>query len=54
MYFEDHPPPHFHAIYGGHEAQVSIETLRILEGSVPNRVVALVREWAELHVEELQ
>jgi hypothetical protein len=54
MYFEDHPPPHFHAIYGGHEAQVSIETLRILEGSVPNRVVALVREWAALHVEELQ
>ena len=22
MYFDDHPPPHFHARYGEHEAQV--------------------------------
>jgi uncharacterized protein DUF4160 len=22
MYFVDHPPPHFHAVYGEHEANV--------------------------------
>ncbi len=27
MYFGDHPPPHFHAIYGGHKAVIDIETL---------------------------
>ena len=26
MYFRDHPPPHFHARYGEHEAKFSIET----------------------------
>jgi len=25
MYYRDHEPPHFHAIYGEHEAQVVIE-----------------------------
>ena len=29
MYFGDHPPPHFHAIYGGHKAVVDIETLAL-------------------------
>ena len=26
MYYRDHAPPHFHAIYGEHEATVNIET----------------------------
>jgi len=26
MYFDEHNPPHFHAIYGGNEAQVGIES----------------------------
>ncbi|MDE0235896.1 MAG: DUF4160 domain-containing protein [bacterium] len=25
MYYGDHPPPHFHAKYGGHEAVVDID-----------------------------
>lgn len=32
MYFNDHAPPHFHAVYGEHEAVIAIETLLILEG----------------------
>ena len=31
MYFNDHPPPHFHAIYGEYEAVIAIESLRVLE-----------------------
>ena len=26
MYFNDHVPPHFHAIYAGDEATINIET----------------------------
>jgi hypothetical protein len=25
MFVRDHPPPHFHAVYGEHEAIVAIE-----------------------------
>jgi len=35
MYFDDHPPPHFHAIYGNNEIQVSIEPIAILNGKLP-------------------
>ena len=27
MYFDDHPPPHFHAIYGNEEMQISIDPI---------------------------
>ncbi|MBI4729036.1 MAG: DUF4160 domain-containing protein [Acidobacteria bacterium] len=53
MYFNDHAPPHFHAIYGEREAKLSIETSEILEGSLPRRAGGLVREWASLHSGEL-
>ena len=45
MYFEDHSPPHFHAIYAGHEAFVSIATGDILEGNLPKNAARLVKEW---------
>lgn len=54
LYYDDHGPPHFHARYAGHEATFAIETLRLLEGSLPARVRALVVEWASLHQDELR
>lgn len=54
MYFNDHSPPHFHARYAEHEVQVSIHDGTILTGSLPRRAATLVREWAELHRDELQ
>lgn len=30
MYFDDHLPAHFHAVYGGDEAVIGIETLAVL------------------------
>jgi hypothetical protein len=54
MYFDDHRPAHFHAIYGEHEAHFAIDTLAILEGRLPQRAVAFVLEWANLHREELR
>jgi hypothetical protein len=35
MFWEDHSPPHFHAIYGNHEALVDIRTSELIAGSLP-------------------
>ena len=53
MFFEDHAPPHFHAVYGNYEAAFSIHSLKMLEGNLPPRVKGLVVEWASLHQEQL-
>jgi hypothetical protein len=42
MYWDDHPPPHFHALYGEHEAQYAITTLDVINGVLPRRAHALV------------
>ena len=52
MYYRDHAPPHFHAIYGEHEATVNIGTGE-LNGSLPSRALSHVQEWRELHKDEL-
>jgi hypothetical protein len=52
-YWQEHPPPHFHALYAEYEAQIDIRTLGIIEGSLPRRALALVLEWAEEHRAEL-
>jgi hypothetical protein len=54
MYYDDHPPPHFHAIYGDYEAKIAIETLDLIEGKLPRRALGLVLDWAELHQQELR
>ncbi len=54
MYFGDHAPPHFHAEYGDKEALIDIGTLSAFAGWLPPRASSLVREWAELHQDELR
>lgn len=46
MYVRDHPPPHFHAIYGEHEAFVAIGTGEVIDGALPRAAARLVKEWA--------
>nr|VFK01198.1 MAG: protein of unknown function (DUF4160) [Candidatus Kentron sp. H]VFK02283.1 MAG: protein of unknown function (DUF4160) [Candidatus Kentron sp. H]VFK05391.1 MAG: protein of unknown function (DUF4160) [Candidatus Kentron sp. H] len=46
LFFGDHPPPHFHAVYGEHIGLFDIETLEIIEGDLPKRAEKLVLEWA--------
>lgn len=53
MYWSDHEPPHFHAIYSGDEALVRIHDGAFLAGSLPRTAARLVREWAELRRDEL-
>lgn len=40
MFFADHEPPHFHAEYGGSEAQFGIEDLALLRGKLPPGLAA--------------
>ena len=44
MYYRDHMPPHFHAHYGEYQVEITIETMEILKGKFPNRVLGLVLE----------
>ena len=37
MNYNDHVPPHFHARYGGDQATIAIETLRVLGGRLSPR-----------------
>lgn len=53
MYWRDHNPPHFHALYAGDEALVVIHDGSILAGSLPRTAARLVAEWADLRRDEL-
>lgn len=54
MFFNDHQPAHFHAVYGENEALIEIETLAIFRGELPRRALSLVLEWAVMHRNELR
>jgi len=53
MFFNEHAPPHFHAQYGEYKASINIQTLELMEGTLPRRALNLVLDWAELHQSEL-
>lgn len=53
MYYREHQPPHFHAIYGGEEALVDIVSLSVIAGNLSPRATGLVAEWASIHRDEL-
>ncbi len=54
MFYGDHAPPHFHAVYQGEQIQVNINTLEVMDGTMTRRAQALVLEWAALHRSELR
>ena len=54
MYFSDHFPPHFHAIYGEFNALFDINTLEIIEGDLPTRARKMVEDWAKEYQQELK
>jgi len=53
MYYNDHPPPHFHVRYGDERVRISIDNLRVLDGKMSPRALGLVVEWAIQHRDEL-
>ena len=54
MYFRDHAPPHFHAIYGEHEAFISIDTGEIIFGHLPKTAAKLVKQWTIARRDQLR
>ena len=55
MYFQqaEHNPPHIHALYGEDMAAIDILTGEVLEGHLPPKALAMVREWAAIHKNDL-
>jgi len=49
FFVREHNPPHFHAVYGEYLGMFDIKTLEMLEGDMPVKAQALIKEWAELH-----
>lgn len=56
MFFKpkEHDPSHIHAIYGEYVGTFDVKTCDMTEGDLPMRAQALVKEWLQLHAEELQ
>lgn len=47
LYWDEHPPVHFHAEYAEYRAQISLDTLQIMEGWLPAPQLRKVTAWAE-------
>lgn len=54
MYYNNHPPPHFHVRYNKQKAIIDLNNLSILQGKLSPKVLSLVVEWAILHQQELR
>jgi hypothetical protein len=46
LYYNDHPPPHFHAQYAGATMEVTISPIGRLRGGLPATQAAQVLAWA--------
>lgn len=55
MYFQqaEHNPPHIHALYGDDMAEIVIRTGEVLEGHLPPKALAMVREWVDINQSDL-
>jgi hypothetical protein len=54
FYYDDHPPPHFHASFAEFEVQMEIETLQVIVGELPGAKLRKVRAWAESRADALR
>jgi hypothetical protein len=53
LYYNDHPPAHFHAEYQGFKVKVAIETGEVTEGRFPVGARRVLLRWAEARREQL-
>jgi hypothetical protein len=53
IYYNDHNPPHFHAMQAEHEILVEIARLVIFAGTAPATMQRAVLGWAAQHRAEL-
>ena len=53
MYFDDHPPPHFHAVHGDYSVVVELATGTV-EGRFPAGSLRDLLRWYHRHRDELR
>lgn len=55
MFFlaSEHNPPHIHVVYGEYMGIIDIRTTEMLQGDLPGKALALVKEWTNIHKNEL-
>ena len=49
----EHNPPHIHVVYNDYCALYDIRTLKLIEGDLPIRADAMIREWMAIYKDEL-
>jgi len=52
MNYNEHNPPHFHAMYQDYEISVEIKTA-LVKGTMSKRALKMIFEWLELYKDEL-
>ncbi len=52
MHYGDQISPHFHVRYGGQKALVAIDTLAVIRGHLPPRVLGFVIEWVHRSISQ--
>jgi hypothetical protein len=53
LYFDEHPPPHFHAEYVENQAMIALDSLEIIAGTVPRPQYRKIVAWARTRKREL-
>ncbi len=53
IFYYDHSPPHFHAIYNEFEELITIQDLETLRGEIPSRQKRKLMIWAHTNKEFL-
>ena len=53
IYLKDHVPPHLHAFFADDEAQISILTGDVLNGSLPHSKLRAVQQWLDAHRDQV-
>lgn len=53
MYWNDHNPPHLHAVYGDQEVLININDFSVYAGEIPGRALGLLMEWIFINKEAL-
>lgn len=53
FFTREHNPPHFHAVYGEYNGTFEISTLNMIEGDLPSKAQALIKEWAGQYIDDI-
>jgi hypothetical protein len=51
--YQDHPPPHVHAVKDKRSAMINIRTLKVVRTSLTNKQAKRALDWIEDHEEAL-